>query len=137
MTATSGKLSHKQDLLIASLLTEPTIALAAKQAGISEATALRWLKLPDVAAAYRDARREVATHALATVMTATTAAVVTLRACLALTLPPSIRLRAAVAILDTASRAIETEDLVARVEQLEARLKEQVESSWNGGIRAV
>src|SRR5262249_61743375 len=40
------KLTAKQEALIAALLTEPTYAAAAAQAGVSEATMYRWLQVP-------------------------------------------------------------------------------------------
>jgi hypothetical protein len=47
------KLSRKQDLAIAGLLTEPTIGEAAQKAGVSEVTLWRWLKQADFTSAYR------------------------------------------------------------------------------------
>jgi hypothetical protein len=59
MTGHGEKLSRKREQAIAALLTQPTIAAAAKMAGIGERTLRRWLKLPEFASAYDAARREV------------------------------------------------------------------------------
>jgi hypothetical protein len=118
------------------MLTELTMASAAKSLGISEVTLWRRLQEDDVREACRQSRRQVVEHALTSVQAATTAAVLTLRACLSPSMPASIRLRAATAILDTAVRAIEVEDLMTRVDALEAALKEQTETRRKG-IRAI
>jgi transposase-like protein len=47
------KLTSKQEVLIAALLTEPTYAAAAAKAGVSAATLYRWLQLPSFRTAYR------------------------------------------------------------------------------------
>jgi hypothetical protein len=44
--------------LIAALLTEPTYALAAAKAGVSETTVYRWLRLPDFCIAFEKAKQE-------------------------------------------------------------------------------
>ena len=53
------KMNRKAEALIAALLTERTQALAAVKAGISEATAQRWLRDPRFQSAYRLARRSI------------------------------------------------------------------------------
>ena len=47
------KLSRRQDALISALLLAPTLAEAAQTAGISEATAWRWLKDKALRTVYR------------------------------------------------------------------------------------
>lgn len=121
------KLSRKYEAFIAALLTEATIAEAAKKAGISEATALRWLKLPDVTSAYRTARREVVQHALATIQRATSEAVEALRRNLNAT-TGAVQVSAARALLEYAVRAVELDDLAERVERIEEALESQGES---------
>lgn len=119
-------MTAKHDKLLAALLISPTIESAAKNAGISEATALRYLKEPDFVTAYRDARREVVSHSLTHLQAACGEAVATLRAVAADTeAPASSRVAAAKAILETSIRAVEIDDLAARVEAMEAALKEQ------------
>ena len=59
MTVNDQKLTAKQEKLLASLLSSPTVQQAAAAAGVSEPTAYRWLR-EDAAfdAAYRQARRQ-------------------------------------------------------------------------------
>ncbi|MGE0821766.1 MAG: hypothetical protein AB7G75_34070, partial [Candidatus Binatia bacterium] len=74
------KLSRKMEVLIAALLTEPTVTQAAMTAGIAEATARRWLQLPHFQAQYRAARREAVTQAISRLQQASAQAVSTLEA---------------------------------------------------------
>lgn len=114
-------MTPKQEKLLAALLESPTIQAAAAVAGISEATALRYLKDADFSAAYRDARREVVSHSITSLQTACAHAVATLCAvCNDAEAPASSRVTAAKAILETSLRAVEIDDLGARVESLEA-----------------
>jgi hypothetical protein len=54
-----GKCPRQAEAAIAALLAEPTIEAAARKAGISESTLLRWLQEPAFKAAFRAARRQV------------------------------------------------------------------------------
>jgi hypothetical protein len=115
------KLSRKQEALISALLLAPTLADAAHTAGIGEVTAWRWLKEPTFQGAYREARRAVVQHAITQVQRATGEAVETLRSVMQdADAPASARVSAARVILETAVRAVELEDLEARIAALEA-----------------
>src|SRR5215471_6519880 len=115
------KLSRKQEALISALLTAPSLAAAAQQAGLSEVTAWRWLKDATFQATYREARRAVVQHAIAQVQHATGEAVETLRSVMQdLEAPASARVSAAKAILETAVKGIEIDDLEVRIATLEA-----------------
>jgi hypothetical protein len=129
MTANSDKtgdkseLTPKQEKAIAALLGAVTIQQAAIRADISESTLLRWLKLPVFASAYREARHHLVIQAVGHLQRACTGAVSVLCSVAAdKTAPSSSRVSAARAILDTAMRASEIEDLAARMEELEGRL---------------
>ena len=58
-------LGRKQEETIAALLSQRNLGEAAKAAGISMRTLMRWLKLPEFQAAYREARRMAYSHAVA------------------------------------------------------------------------
>jgi hypothetical protein len=73
------KLTRKQEALMSALLLVPTLADAARPAGIGEVTAWRWLKDPSFQTAYREARRAVVQHAITQMQRATGEAVATLR----------------------------------------------------------
>ena len=117
------KLSRKQEDLLAALLVSPSVNAAAKSSGISESTARRWLQLPDFASAYRAARREGVTHAVALLQRNAGAAVAAILRNLKEDQPPQIQLRAAELALKFSMEGIELEDLAARVAELEERLQ--------------
>jgi hypothetical protein len=108
------------------LLLAPTLADAAHTAGIGEVTAWRWLKEADFQAAYREARRAVVQQAITQVQRATGEAVETLRSVMQdAEAPASAKVSAAKAILETAVKAVELEDLEARLAALEEILRGQ------------
>src|SRR6266536_55070 len=111
----------KQERAIVALLTEATLGAVAKAADISEVTLWRWMKEPEFKSRLRDARRAVVEGAIGRLQQAATQAVDTLQRNLTCG-TPSVEVRAAIAILDQAIKAIELFDVVERVEQLEARL---------------
>ena len=115
------KLSRRQDALIHALLLAPTLAEAAQMAGISEVTAWRWLKKESTfQEAYREARREVVRQAVAQVQQACSLAVSTLTGVMQdHESSASAKVAAARTVLETAIKAIELEDLEARIVALE------------------
>jgi hypothetical protein len=121
MAGHGEKLSRKQEAFIAALLTQPTILQAAQAAGISEATATRWLKEPGVATAYAAARRAALGEAMAFVQQSMLSAVLTLRhVMLAAETPAPSKVTAAKTILDMGLRSFELEELEQRIAALEA-----------------
>ena len=125
MAALDEKLHGKQAAAIAALLAQRTIAEAAHQVGIGERTLLRWLQADSAfQAAYRTARRHVVQHAVAQVQQATSTAVATLEAIMQdSTASASARVSAAKVVMETALKAVELEDLEARIVALEAAQK--------------
>jgi hypothetical protein len=109
-TGHGKKLTHKQEALIAALLTEPTQQQAAAKAGVAETTACRWLQEPEFAAAYRQARRELVEGAVGRLQAATGQAVDTLLAVAKDGKRDADRVRAAVALLDHAFRGLTEAD---------------------------
>jgi hypothetical protein len=65
MKPPGGKFGRKKEEAIAALLTQRNIEAAAKVAGIGANTLLRWLKVPELQVAYREARRAVFGQAVA------------------------------------------------------------------------
>lgn len=118
MSGHGTKLPRRQERAVAALLTAPSIRQAADQAGVADATLRRWLRDPDFAGAYREARHGVVEAAHVALVTAVEEAVAALRRNLSCG-NPGVEVRAAVAVLDQASRAQELLDIVGRVERLE------------------
>jgi len=105
---------------VAALLTHRNQEEAARAVGISVATLLRWQKVPEFEAAYRDARRLAFRQSVARLQQASSAAVTTLLKIMVDPLAPhSTRVRAADSVLDHSAKAIEIEDIEARVSELE------------------
>ena len=81
---------------------------------------LRWLKMPEFAAAYRESRRQAFARSIARLQQATSAAAATLmRIMVDPSAPASVRVTAADNIFNHPARAIEIEDIEARVSELE------------------
>lgn len=114
------KFARKKEEAIAALLTQRNIEEAAKATGISPNTLLKWMKEPEFDAAYRKARRSAFGQSVARLQQGTSAAATTLlKTMIDPTTPPSVRVRAAEAIFNHAAKAIEIEDIEARVAELE------------------
>jgi tRNA A37 N6-isopentenylltransferase MiaA len=129
-----GGLSRKAEEAIAALLTAENVEHAAQQAGIGYRTLHRWLREDaDFQQAYRLARREVVHQAQAQIQKATGRAVATLIAVMDDPLaPPGAKVTAARVILEQAVRAIELDDLEARI----AALEQVQKASFNGAHSA-
>ena len=120
MKAPGGKFGRKKEEAIAALLTQRNIEEAAKAAGIGANTLLRWMKVPEFRAAYREARRAAYSQAVAKLQQGTTAAATTLlKVMLDQGTPASVKVRAAECVMTHSAKAIEIEDIEARVAELE------------------
>ena len=120
MLGHGAKFDHKKDQAIAALLAHRNVEEAARAVGISPNTLLRWLKEPEFAAAYREARRAASRESIARLQDALGAAVATvLRIMVDSNLPAGTRLRAAEIVLSQAIKAIEIEEISERLTELE------------------
>jgi transposase-like protein len=105
---------------VAALLTQRNVEEAARSIGISVATLMRWQKQPDFQKAYREARRAAFGQSIAKLHQMSAAAVSTLgKVMVDPGTPPSTKVRAAEAIIAHGAKAIEIEDIEARVSELE------------------
>ena len=120
MTGHGSKFGRKQEEAIAALLTQRNVDEAAKSIGVAPKTLLRWMKLPEFQKAYREARRTAFGQSIARMQQLSNAAVsVVGKMMLDQNAPASIRLRAADLVLSHSAKAIEIEDIEARVADLE------------------
>ena len=114
-------MTAKQEKAIAALLNEATITAAAANVGVGERTLQTWLGEDRFAEAYRTARRAAGTQAIARLQQVSSAAVsVLVRVMASSETPPATRVAAAKTVLEMAVRAVELEDLEARIALLEA-----------------
>ena len=120
MKGHGAKFGRKWEEAIAALLTQRNTEDAARAVGISVSTLLRWMKEPEFNAAYREARRLAFGQSVARLQQASSAAVATLlKVMVDPASPPSTKVRAADCVLDHAAKAIEVEDIEARLTALE------------------
>jgi len=126
MTGHGAKLGHKQEAAIVALLSHRTIEEAARSIDISGKTLLRWLKEPEFDAAYRAAKRAAYKQSIARLHQASSAAVTTLmKVMVDPGTPASTKVRAADSILGHTAKAIEIEDIDARVSELERAVPQE------------
>jgi len=93
---------------------------AARAVGTGIATLLRWQKVPEFEKGYRTARRAAHGQSIARLQQATSAAVSTLlKVMVDASTPPSTKVRAADSVLGHSAKAIELEDIEARLAEVE------------------
>lgn len=120
MTGHGAKFGRKKEEAIAALLSNRSIEDAARSINVGYKTLLRWLEIPEFRDAYRKARRQAYGQSIARLQQASTAAATTLlKVMVDPATPASTRVRAAESILTHAAKAIEIEDVEARVTALE------------------
>src|SRR6516225_10020731 len=120
MAGHGEKFGRKMEAAVAALLTQRNIEEAAKAAGISARTLMRWLKLPEFQAAYREARKAAYSQAVAKLQQGATAAATTLlKVMVDQSTPASVKVRAAECVMTHSAKAMEIENIEARVSALE------------------
>jgi len=98
---------------------------AAQAADVGESTVFRWLQDPDFQEAFQKAKQQTVRQAITRLQQVTGEAVDVLKKVMTDSgSPAGSRVTAARIILDTALKAVEMEDLEARVAALEARTNE-------------
>jgi uncharacterized protein YjgD (DUF1641 family) len=116
----SGKLTRKQEEVIVALLSQRNVEEAARVTKIGSRTIYRWMKDPDFDKAYREAKRAAFSQAIARLHQMTSAAVSTLgKVMVDANTPASTKVRAADSIMNHTIKAIENEEIEARVSELE------------------
>src|ERR1035441_7251726 len=120
MVGHGAKFRQKMEPAIAALLSHRSVEEAARAIGISANTLLRWTKEPEFDAACREARRTAFLQSIGRLPEASGAAVTTLlKIMLDASASAGTRLRAVEIALGQAAKALEMEDLEARVAGLE------------------
>jgi hypothetical protein len=114
--------SRFETAFLSALLRKSTVAEAAREAGISDSTATRWLSDPAFKERLKSAQDEVINHSLSMLKLSASEALEVLRSVANDEVsPPSARVAAARTLLDGAFRAVETYDILSRIETLETR----------------
>jgi hypothetical protein len=121
-----GSLSAKQEAALSAVLSHPTLKEAALAAGISETTLWRYMQDGEFSKRLREARRDSVSHAVIRLQKASSEAVTVLRDLMMKEdAPPAARISAARTVLDYSMRAVETDDLRARIEELEDFIRDK------------
>jgi hypothetical protein len=124
MAANGIKLKPKQEEAIVALMSHQSVDDAARAIHIGPRTLYRWLKEPDFEAAYLRARRDAYKQGIARLQKNVGAAISILFKVMADPATPSaVKVRAVECVLSHSSRAIEIEDIEARVTELERAAK--------------
>jgi|SRR5277367_6507197 len=125
MKGHGAKFTRKKEEAIAALLTQRTAEDAARAIGIAPSTLLRWMKEPEFDAAYRAAKRAAYGQSIARLHQASSAAVTTLlKLMVDQNVPASTRARCADSVLGHTVKAIELEDIEARLAEVERATEE-------------
>ena len=114
------ELTAKQLSGIEALLTTSSVKDAAKKAKVSLATMHRWMSLDEFLATYRTYKSRLVTQAMTRIQSATSKAVDSLIEIVeSKKTSPQTRLTACKAILNFSLKAVENEQILARLEALE------------------
>lgn len=125
MSGNVSELKPKQQEAILALLTTPNLEQAARAVNITPRTLYRWQQEPAFAKAFRKARRDAFGQGAARLQQASSAAVSTmLKIMLDQHTAASTKLRAAALVFTHGAKAIEIEDVEARVSELERAAEE-------------
>jgi hypothetical protein len=111
----------RQEAALAALLAQPTHTAAAQACGVSLRTLQRWLREPEFAERYQQAKCELVSGTTTQLRANGIQAVQTLQqVATSAASPPAARVAAARAILEYLFRGHEDEDIAARLDRLES-----------------
>ncbi len=135
----SDELTPQQQAALVALLSCPTYAAASAQSGVSQATLWRYMQDETFARLLREARSVVVSQAVLRLQCAAGDAVKALHDIVnSAEAGGAVRVSAARAILDMAFRAVEQDELKARIAELERFiLRKQEEDALDRGRRAL
>ena len=125
MKGHGAKFGRKKEAAIAALLTCRTTEEAANAVGVSVKTLLRWQRMSEFAAAYREAQRAALSKNNSRFLQATgPAASVIIRLMADQNEPAGVRLKAAECVFNRVDKVIQMEDLEERLANLEQAVEE-------------
>ena len=118
----SDGLTKKQEIALVALLTHHTSEEAAKDCKISRTTIFKWLQEEPFRNAYRAARAQNVSHAISLIQASCSEAVQVLRQIMNnKDSPAASRVASARTIIETGLKAVEVEEIEARLTALEQR----------------
>lgn len=123
---TEPKLSVKQEDFIAALLSQPSIAAAARSINLPDKTARRWLKLEHFQKAYHAAKQDKFTSALEILQSGVSVSIKALHKHMTSDeTPPAVQVRAAQIWLDQAISLHKMSELEQKIADLEEIVQER------------
>lgn len=121
----TGHKKVKDDVVIAALITQPSVREASKVCGLSETQVYARMKEPDFAKQYRQARRDILAGCSSALQNRMTEAVEVLAETMAdRTIAPQVRINAANSIFQHGIRLTEQIDVIERLEDLERMMED-------------
>jgi hypothetical protein len=122
--------NRKHDVVVESLLIEPTIERAAEVSGVSTRTIRRWLREnADFIASYRAARRQIFEAAVGRLVSLCAKAVEQIEVILNdPQAPASVKLRTAQLVLEQV-RAAQADDIEERLQQIEGQVERMTDAT--------
>ena len=115
--------SAKRELLLAALISSPTVKRAAEAAGVPETTVYNWLRREDFAEEYRKRKRQAVSEASDFLQSRINEAAQVITGLMNDTkVSPRTRLDAARSIIEFGYRIYEQAEVIARIEALEDSL---------------
>jgi phage terminase small subunit len=121
----NAALTRKQELFLLNYVSLPTMTSACRAAGISDDTGWRWLKLPQVKAAYQEMKQAHFDETLAALIVLARSAITTLGRNMKEDAPPGVQVRAAQLILENAIELHKISTLEAQIEELKQLILER------------
>lgn len=113
--------NSKQEQILQALLTSSTVREASRSSGIPEATIYKYLKKPEFKRLYKEQKAELINQATGYLQSITAQAVETIKEIADDTeINPQTRLTACRSILEYSIKLTETNDILQRLEALEA-----------------
>jgi hypothetical protein len=130
MTGHGAKFGRKMDAAVAALLTQRNTEEAAKAAGVGYKTLLRWLHVPAFQTALRRAQQDAFRLTTARLQQAApVAATMLLKVMMDPATPASTKVRAAESVLNHCEKALELQEIEARIAELE-RSADETKPGW-------
>ena len=126
----TAELTHRQQLAITEILASRSLEEARRRIRVSKGTFYGWRKEPVFQAELKLQRQALVDEALERLKSGLTQAVDKLLELLQTKGQPGIQLRAAQTLLDHGLKAVELQDLVQRVEELERTVANQGGRQW-------
>ncbi len=119
----TAQLSSKQAHILALLLSGDSIEAAAGKMKVNPATVHRWLDDPTFATAYQQGRRQIVEQAMTSLQALADEAIGVVRSILTGSASDTVKLRAALGVIDHNLKWLELKDLEQRLAALEASIK--------------